>query len=58
MKHIEIHMNYIEYLVHKGIIDLQFFPSAEQMEDIFTKTFIEKKLHSLRSHLGVKDTVA
>jgi hypothetical protein len=58
MKHIEIHMHYIWDLVHEGIIDLQFCPSAEQTTDIFTKTFTEQKFHSLRSHLGVKDTVA
>jgi hypothetical protein len=58
MKHIEIHMHYIQDLVHEGIIDLQFCPSAEQMTYIFTKTFTEQKFHSLRSHLGVKDTVA
>jgi hypothetical protein len=58
MKHIEIHMHYIWDLVHEGIIDLQFCPSAEQTADIFTKTFTEQKFHSLRSRLGVKDTVA
>jgi hypothetical protein len=58
MKHIEIHMHYIWDLVHEGIIDLQFCPSAEQTADIFTKTFTEKKFHSLRSRLGVKDTVS
>jgi hypothetical protein len=58
MKHIEIHMHYIQDLVHEGIIDLQFCPSTEQTADIFTKTFTEKKFHSLRSHLGVKDTVS
>jgi hypothetical protein len=58
MKHIEIHMHYIQDLVHEGIIDLQFFPSTEQTADIFTKTFTEQKFHSLRSRLGVKDTVS
>jgi hypothetical protein len=58
MKHIEIHMHYIWDLVHKGIIYLQFFPSAKHMTYIFTKTFTEKKFHSLGSHLGVKDTIA
>jgi hypothetical protein len=56
--HIKIHMHYIWNLVHEGIIDLQFCPSAEQTADIFTKTFTEQKFHSLRSHLGVKDTVS
>jgi hypothetical protein len=46
-KHIEIHMHYIQDLVHEGIIDLQFCPSAEQMTNIFTKTFTEQKFHSL-----------
>ena len=58
MKHIEIHMHYIQDLVHEGIIELQFYPSVEQMLDIFTKTFTEHKFHSLRGHLGVKDTIA
>jgi hypothetical protein len=58
MKHIEIHMHYIEDLVHEGIINLQFCPSAEQTTYIFTKTFTEQKFHSLRSHLGVKDIVS
>jgi hypothetical protein len=58
MKHIEIHMNYTQELLHYGIIDLQLCPSVEQTIDIFTKTFIEQKFHSLRSHVGVKDTVS
>jgi hypothetical protein len=33
-KHIEIHMHYIRDLVHEGIIDLQFFPSAEQTKHL------------------------
>jgi hypothetical protein len=40
-KHIEIHVHYIRNLVHEGIIDLQFCPSAEQITNIFTKTFTE-----------------
>jgi hypothetical protein len=42
----------------QSIIDLQFCPSTEQTADIFTKTFTKQKFHSLRSCLGVKDTVA
>jgi hypothetical protein len=58
MKHIKIYMHYIRDLVHEGIIDLHFFPSTKNTVDIFTKTFTEHKFHSLRSCLGVKDTVA
>ena len=46
-KHIEIHMHYIWDLVHEGIINLQFCPSAEQTTNIFTKTFTEQKFYSL-----------
>jgi hypothetical protein len=46
-KHIEIHMHYIQDLIHEGIIDLQFCPSTKQTTNIFTKTFTEKKFHSL-----------
>eukprot|EP00253_Pinus_taeda_P013696 PITA_13696 len=56
-KHIEIHTHYIRDLVHDRVIDLQFYPSAEQTADIFTKTFTEQKFRSLRDRLGVKDTV-
>jgi hypothetical protein len=58
MKHIEIHMHYIWDIVHKGIINLQFFPSAKQTTNIFTNTFTKQKFHSLRSLLGVKDIVS
>jgi hypothetical protein len=58
MKHIEIHMHYIRYLVHEGIIDLHLFPSIEKTTDIFTKTFNEKNFHSLQNRLGVKDIAA
>eukprot|EP00253_Pinus_taeda_P008156 PITA_08156 len=57
-KRIEIHMHYIRDLVHDRVIDLQFCPLAEQTADIFTKTFIEQKLRSLRDRLGVKDKIA
>jgi hypothetical protein len=40
-KHIEIHMHYIIDLVHERIVDLQFFPSFQQIVDILTKTFTE-----------------
>jgi hypothetical protein len=58
MKNIEIHMHYIQELVHEGSINLQFCPSTEEIADIFTKTLTEKKFHSLRNHLGVKDIVS
>jgi hypothetical protein len=57
-KNIEIHMQYIWELVHDGMIDLQFCPSAKHIANIFTEIFTEKKFHSLRIHIGVKDIVS
>eukprot|EP00253_Pinus_taeda_P001451 PITA_01451 len=57
-KHIEIHMHFIRELIHDGIIDLQYYPSSEQIADIFTKTFTEQKFRFLRYRLRVKDTTA
>ena len=38
-KHIDIHMHYIQGLVHDKVISLQYCPSTEQIADIFTKVF-------------------
>ena len=52
-KHVEIHMHYIRELVHDKTIVLQYCPTDEQIVDIFTKRFTEKKFTYLRSLLGV-----
>ena len=36
-KHIEIHMHYIQSLVHDQVIALQYCPFAEQSTEILTK---------------------
>ena len=51
-KHVEIHMHYIRELVHDRTIILQYCPTNEQIADIFTKIFLEKKFTYLRSLLG------
>ena len=55
-KHIEIHMHYILSLVHEQVISLQYWPSAKQTYDIFTKSFKEKTFTYLRSFIGVGNT--
>ena len=52
-KHVEIHMHYIRELVHDRTIILQYYLTDEQIADIFTKSFSEKKFTYLRSLLGV-----
>ena len=52
-KHIEIHMHYIRELVRDGTIHLLFYSSSEQVKDIFTKFFCEKKFSNLKSLMGI-----
>jgi len=55
-KHVDIHMHYIRELVHDRTIILQYCPTDEQIADIFTKSFSEKKFTYLRSLLGVSSS--
>ena len=49
----QIHMHYIRELVHDRTIILQYCPTDEQIADIFTKSFSEKKFTYLHLLLGV-----
>ena len=55
-KHVEIHMHYIRELVHDKTIILQYCRIDEQIADIFTKRFLEKKFTYLHSLLGVSSS--
>ena len=54
-KHIEVHMHYIRELVHDRTITLHYFPIEDQIADIFTKSFTEKKFSFIGSLFGIKD---
>ena len=55
-KHVEIHMHYIRELVHDRTIILQSCPTDEQIANIFTKIFSEKKFTYLHSLLGMSSS--
>jgi hypothetical protein len=46
-KHIEIHMHFIRKLVHDQVIEVLFFPTKDQLVDIFTKSLPEVKFSKL-----------
>ena len=56
-KHIELHMHFIKNLVHDHVIELLYFPTDDQVVDIFTKSPIEAKFSKLRSMLGFYECV-
>jgi hypothetical protein len=37
-KHIELHMYFIRKLIHDQVIEVLFFPTKDQVADIFTKS--------------------
>jgi hypothetical protein len=54
-KHIELHMHFIKNLIHDQFIEVLFFPTEDQVAEIFTKSFTEAKFSKLRSMLGVQE---
>lgn len=56
-KHIEIHMHFIRQLIEDGALNLEYFLTEAQVEDIFTKPLASPRFLQLRSMLGVKEVV-
>ena len=54
-KHIELHMHFIRNLVHNHVLEVLFFPTDDQVANIFTKFLIEVKFFKLQSMLGVQE---
>jgi hypothetical protein len=46
-KHIELHMHFIRNLIHDQVIEVLFFPTEDQVADIFTKSLTEAKFSKL-----------
>ena len=57
IKHIEIHMHFIRNLVHDRICEMLYFPTDDQVANIFTKSLTEAKFSKLQSMLGVQECV-
>jgi hypothetical protein len=56
-KHIELHMHFIKKLIHDQVIEVLFFPTEDQVADIFTKSLTKANFSKLRSMLGVQEAV-
>jgi hypothetical protein len=52
-KHIEIKYHFIMDKVQKGVVQLQYIPTDEQLVDIFTKPLAKGKFVPFRDKLGV-----
>jgi hypothetical protein len=47
-------MKFIGKLIHDQVIEVLFFPTEDQVADIFRKSIIEAKFSKLRSMLRVQ----
>jgi hypothetical protein len=56
-KHIELHTHFIRNLIHDQVIEFLFFPTKDQVADIFTNSLTEAKFSKLRSMLGVQEVI-
>ena len=56
-KHLELNSHYIRVIVADGILSLQYFPTEQQVVDIFTKSFTKAKFVHLHSLLGMWEVV-
>ena len=56
-KHIEIHMHFIINIVHDHVIEVLYFPTYDQVVEIFTKSLTKAKFSKLPSMLGVQECV-
>ena len=50
-------MHFIKNLVHDCVLEVLFFPTDDQVADIFNKSLTEAKFSKLRSMLGVHEFV-
>ena len=50
-------MHFIKNLVHDSVIEVLYFPTNDQVADIFTKALTKAKFSKLRSMLGVHECV-
>ena len=52
-KHIELHMHFIRKLINDHVLEVLYFPTEDQVANIFTKTLIEMKFTKLQPMVGV-----
>ena len=52
-KHIEIIYNFIQDMVQKGVVQLKYVPTEEQVADVLTNPLARVKFEYFRDKLGV-----
>jgi hypothetical protein len=50
-------MHFIKKIIHDRVVEVIFFPTKDQVPDIFTKSLTEANFSKLQSMLGVHEVV-
>jgi hypothetical protein len=58
LKDIEIKYHYIKYMVQRKAIHVQYLPTHEQIENIFTKPLSKKKFKYFHERLGLVENAS
>eukprot|EP00253_Pinus_taeda_P013726 PITA_13726 len=56
-KHIELHMHFINKVIHDHVLEVQYYSTDDQVVDIFTKALTEVKFTKLQFMVGVQEFV-
>ena len=57
-KHVEIQYHYIQDMVERRAVQLQYIPTNDQIADILTKTLPKGKFVYFRDRLGVQENAS
>ena len=52
-KHIDIQYHFVRDLVQKGVVEIIYCRTGEQVADIFTKALSKEKFYKFRDDLGI-----
>jgi hypothetical protein len=50
-------MHFFGKIIHDRVIEVLFFPTEDQVVNIFTKSLTEAKFSKIRSMLGVQEVI-
>ena len=58
MKHVEMRYHYVQDIVQRRVVELQFVPTDEQVADVLTKPLVRGKFEGFRKMLRIVDDVS
>ena len=57
-KHMEMRYHYVQDMVQRRVVELQFVPTDEQVVDMLMKPLVQGKFEGFQKMLGIMDDVS